>query len=56
MAMKPRITLTIVTDEGKIEFSTVKGRELPGGGVSPGPTKEQMKIAHKALMALLESC
>jgi hypothetical protein len=56
MAMKPRIVLTIVTEEGKIEFSTVKGRELPGGGVAPGPSKEQIKIAQKALLALLQSC
>ncbi len=49
---KPRIVVTIVTEDSSWEFSTVKGRECADGTPSAGPTKQQIKIASKAIAAL----
>jgi hypothetical protein len=49
MSMKPRIVITVVTEDSKYEFSNVKGRELKDGSPSPGPTKKQFDIIYKAI-------
>jgi hypothetical protein len=51
---KPRITITIVTEDGTIEFSHVKGRELADGKLSEGPTDQQIEIASRAIAKLME--
>ncbi len=51
--LKPRILLTVVTDETKWEFSTVEGRVLANGDLSQGPTPRQFAIANKAIADLL---
>lgn len=55
MAFKPRIVITVVTEESKWEFSIIKGRELADGSPSPGPTKQQIAIASKAIIAMWTS-
>lgn len=47
--MKPRIVITVVTEDSKWEFSTAKGRPMGDGLPSPGPTQKQIDIACKAI-------
>lgn len=49
---KPRIEIRVVSPDGTAEFSTVEGRPLVGGGTSIGPTEEQYRIAHLAILEL----
>jgi hypothetical protein len=53
MARKPRIVITVVTDDSTIEFSTVKGREMADGTPSPGPTETQLAIVRRAIRDLV---
>lgn len=52
--MKPRIVITIVTKTGSHEFSIVKGRKTANGGISPGPSEKQFKLAFKAIRTICE--
>lgn len=52
---KPRIIVTVVSEEGTCTFSTVRGRKTADGGLSDGPTKEQYNIANKAILDLIRS-
>lgn len=50
--MKKRIMVTVVTEDGKYEFSNVEGREMANGLPSPGPTKKQFEIISRTISKL----
>ena len=52
---KPRIVITIVTDQDTMEFSSVKGRDMVDGKPAAGPSKKQFEIAYKAILKLIEA-